>query len=419
MNIRQSRVTATLAKTVVVALAMLLLAPAISFGVDVTPAHKGAPKPPKAVACNEKIAFISLHGFGQDEMEAPLLQLKSQTWPAKSLQFQYTTNDGSDMAALVNEVEARVTALEASGVKRIALPSYSRFLVPFIHGTGPDSGSLGGVNLKTRHPNSVFVTINNATDAVDDPVAASNVFRFLDVPSFNALSDLALSSVLGTGGSVLVLYEAGDAVAESVRDGYLAQASLLGAPASTVALTFDGDYDADQAAAKAAVDALPSGSVVVHVPNGVNGEAYTLSGLAGGIFVAASVTGPISHLAGNYYPVITTIPVPLAVGYSLVDRPSLLTERLGFAVDYDAWLADPRTKQYIEAYGWLAKCGRFDGVFDHLLQFDAGGTKINFEYEQLVIPAGSLTLTAVGRPIENPRWSAERFAWDWKTVFGH
>jgi len=175
----------------------------------------------------------------------------------------------------------------------------------------------------------------------------------------------------------------------------------------------------DEAAAASAIAALPAGSVVVHVANGAHQEAYTLSGISdGGIFVASSNNGPIRHFAGNYFPEASTIPVPLELGYALVDNPSRITERIGFPTHYDAWLVDPRQKLYIEAYGFLAKCGRFDGVLDHFLAFDAGGTRIQKQLEQSYLPANSLVPTW-GVRIDNNRWYTEQVAWPWVQVFGH
>lgn len=377
---------------------------------------------PAGCQSKQKVAFIGFPGMSDLEaMQAPLRALR-KLWPVKKLQFHYTTSpidlSGPGLDTLVDEVEAKVNSLEANGFNRIGLPSFSAFLNPFIHGTG---GSLGGIPLQTRHPNSVFVTLNNGTSAVDDLTEAGNVFRFLDVPSLNESTELAVDNLIGPGGEMLVLYQEGDAASESVRDSFLGIATTLSVTAGTVALSYDGfdfnSLDIEQAAQ--AVDNVPAGSLVVHIVNGVTTvqDDYVAAALTDGhIFVDDSSSGPIRHFGGNFSPT-SAIPVDLEYGYSVVDTPSWQSTRAGFPTKYQPWLDDLRQKLYMEAFGFLAKCGKFHGILDGFLKFDEGGTRINFQLERSYLPKGS-TSFAVGARIENPRWEDDQVAWDWNAVFG-
>ena len=402
----------------------MLIVAALSATVLASTKALVAPSPaaawPGGCQTKQKVAFIGFPGInGLEDMQAPLRSLR-KLWPVKALAFRYTTSpltfSGPGLDTLVDEVEARVNYLEAHGFNRIGLPSVSSFLVPFIYGTG---GSLGGVNLQTRHPNTVFVTINNGTSAVDDLAAASNVFRFVDVPSSNDSLEPAIDALVGPSGQLLILYQEGDAVSESVRDQYLAIAGNLGITSTAMAMTYNGsDFDEDMPAAKSALDALPAGSLVVHAVNGNPNvqDAYETSALNASIFVDSSTNGAIRHFGGNFFP-STGLPVALEFGYSPVDQPTWQSTRAGFPTNYQNWFDDQRSKGYMDAFGFLAKCGKFHGILDGFLRFDEGGTRINLQLERVYLPADSLTFTPAER-IDNPRWDAEQYAWDWNAVFG-
>ena len=370
----------------------------------------------------QRIAFIGLpDSSGLEDMEAPLRKLR-EIWPARRLAFRYMTSpqdfNGAALDTIVNELETRVTNLESNGFKRIGLPSRSVLLEPFIYGT---AGSLGGVNLQTRHPNTTFVTMNVGTAAVDDLDAAGNLFRFLDVPSGNDSTALAVDNLLGPAAEMLILYQSDDPASENVRDSYLQLASDLGITATQSSVGYDGfDFDAlDLEQAAQAIDSLPAGSLVVHIANGVATiqDDYVAAALTDGhIFVDESSNGSIKHFAGNFAPSVS-VPVVVEYGYQTVDRPSWQSTRAGFSDRYSVWFNDPRQKLYMDAYGFLARCGKFNGILDGFLRFDEGGTRINKQLERVYLPANSLTFTP-GEKIDNERWYDDKYAWNWDEVFG-
>jgi len=382
---------------------------------------------PAGCDTKQKVAFLDFPEAavgGQSSLESmePSLRALAQIWPVKRLRFRLLTapfdTSGPGVDAVVNELETRVDYLEAHGFNRIGLPAYSAFLAPFIHGT---AGSLGGVPLETRHPNSVFVTINNGTSATEDPVEAGNVFRFYDIPSNNQLASPAIDDLITGSGEMLILYQDNDVASADVKANFETIAAGLGITVTSVAIDYNGsNFDSgDLTSAAAAIDALPAGSLVVHIVNGVPSiqDQYVTDALAaGGIFVDHSSNGPIRHFAGNYFPSLS-VPVPVEFGYSTADRPSWQSTKAGFPTSYADWFNDGRQKLYMDAFGFLAKCGKFHGILDGFLKFDAGGTRINKQYERVYFPANSTTLTP-GERFDNPRWYDDQYNWDWNAVFG-
>ena len=370
----------------------------------------------------QKIAFIALPGVdGLEAMQAPLRKL-SNIWPVRKLAFRYMTSpqdfEGAALDTIVNELESRVNNLESQGFKRIGLPSRSVLLEPFIYGT---AGSLGGVDLQTRHPNTTFVTMNPGTKAVDDVDAAGNVFRFLDVRSLNASTGLAIDNLVGPSGEMLIIYQNGDEVSEGTRDLYLQFASNLGITAQQRTVGYNGsDFDAlDMEQAAQAIDSLPAGSLVVHIVNGVSEiqDDYVAAALADGhIFVGDSSNGAIKHFGGNFFP-STAVPVVVELGYTTFDRPSWQSTRAGFSNRTTEWNDDTRQKLYMDAFGFLARCGKFNGILDGFLRFDEGGTRINKQLERIYLPADSLAV-AYGANIDNERWYQAKYPWNWDEVFG-
>ncbi len=73
---------------------------------------------------------------------------------------------------------------------------------------------------------------------------------------------------------------------------------------------------------------------------------------------------------------------------------------------------------YLEAYGWLANCGVFNGILDGFLAFDSGGNRISFQLQEGFIPANSLAF-ATGQRQSNPRWYTDQYPWNWNVVFSH
>jgi hypothetical protein len=368
----------------------------------------------------QKIAFIDFPGsYGLQDMKTPLRKLTA-IWPVKALKFRFMTSPldfsptGIDNA--VNEMESRVNYLEAHGFNRIGLPPYSVYLDPFINGT---AGSLGGVDLATRHPNTVFVVMNAGTSAVDSP-AASNLFRLADVPSSGASLEISVGNLVTTGGQMLIVYQNGDSISESIRDQFEGAATDLGIAYNLAPVDWDGtNLDAgDMASAAAAVDALPAGSLVVHAFDGLPDvqNSYFSQGVPLNLFESASSNGPIRHYAGNLQPPGAS-PAQFEYGYQTFDRPSWQSTRAGFPNNAADWNNDTRQKLYMDALGFLAKCGQFHGVLDGFLRFDAGGTRINKQLQRIYLPEGS-TDFAFGEVIDNPRWTADQVTYDWKTVFG-
>jgi len=377
----------------------------------------------KPAGCDsrQKIAFIAFPGAeGLEQMQAPLRELR-EIWPARKLGFRYMTSafdtSPSGIDTVVDELETRVDNLEANGFKRIGLPSISAFLAPFIYGT---AGSLGGQTIQQRHPNTTFVTMNPGTSAVDDIAAAGNVFRFIDVPSIIEATSLAVDNLVTGSGQMLIVFQNGDAVSESVRNQFLQIATDLGLTASSAAVDYNGSQfeDADMDLANLGVDTLPAGSLVVHVVNGdpTITEAYRSAAELRTMFRASSTNGPIRHFAGNFFP-SSSIGGVLELGYQLVDRPSWQSTRAGFPSRYVDFQNDPRQKLYMDAYGFLARCGKFNGILDGFLRFDAGGTRINKELQRIYLDGGSTDIS-YGQRIDNERWYDDKVVWNWDQVFG-
>jgi len=72
----------------------------------------------------------------------------------------------------------------------------------------------------------------------------------------------------------------------------------------------------------------------------------------------------------------------------------------------------------LEEYTWLATCGTSRGLLDGYLEFDAGGSSIQFEVERNYVPAGSLSFVPGARRL-NPRWYAEKVAVNATALFDH
>jgi hypothetical protein len=400
-----------------VVIASLVIASLLVTGKSLV-APSAADARPAGCQSKQSIAFIGLPGVDNlGPMVSPLKKLRN-LWPVQRLQFRYLTSaqdfDGPELDTIVNELESRVDNLESLGFNRIGLPSRSLLLQPFIHGT---AGSLGGQTIEQRHPDTVFVTMNNGTSATEDPVAASKVFRFLDVPSNSAGTTLNFGSMFGVSGQMLIIYQASDLPAEDIRDDYLQLATDLGVIATTAPVDFDGSNfnAADLADAGNAVLNLPVGSVVVHIVNGALSDQYAADATANStIFYDNS--GQIRHFGGNFFPT-NGIAVQLELGYQLVDRPSWQATRAGFPSRYRPFYDDPRQKLYMEAFGFLAKCGTFNGILDGWLRFDEGGTRINKELERIYL-ARFETTVSFGDRVDNERWYDDKVAWDWDQVFG-
>jgi hypothetical protein len=370
--------------------------------------------------CDSKqnIAFIAFPTInGLEDMQQPLRKL-TRLWPVKSLKFRYMTapfdTSPSGIDTMVNELESRVSHLESLGYNRIGLPSISALLDPFIHGT---AGSLGGVPLQTRHPNTVFVTINNGTSATEDLTAAGNVFRFLDVPSLADGVKIGVQAATAPGAEMLIIHQNGDVVSDGTMNEFLGIASDLGFTPTAYGISWNGsNFSAsDLAGAKTVLDNLPAGSLVVHAVNGGLSNQYATDAGSAGIFTDHSSNGPIRHFGGNFFP-STAIPVDLELGYSPVEGPSWQSTRAGFSTTYKDFANDPRQREYMEALGFLARCGRFHGILDSFMRFDAGGTRIAKQLERDYLPANTTTI-ATGERIDNPRWDNEQVTWNWKVVF--
>jgi hypothetical protein len=119
--------------------------------------------PPLALAttsaCPGKVAFIGLPSDYDLTNAQPLIQqLDNETYPVSALEFHYlTTSVDIDLNAAVDELEAQVVALKNRGFYRIGLPVRSTLLAPYFDGS---AGSLGGVDIDTRHPGVVFTVTN-------------------------------------------------------------------------------------------------------------------------------------------------------------------------------------------------------------------------------------------------------------------
>lgn len=370
-----------------------------------------------AGACPGKVAFIGLPSDYDLANAQPLIQqLDNETYPVSALEFHYLTTpvDVAHLDAAIDELEAQVVALKNRGFYRIGLPVYSFLLAPYFDGS---AGSLGGVDIDTRHPGVVFTVTNLGTSSVDS-THADSVFRFLDVPTLNDIVG-QVEPVLGAAGTFLIVYQQNDAVSESIRDSYIAAATTLGRSYQAIGVPFIGpDFDAAAlTTARTAVLALAAGSVVVHIVNGALTDTYTADALAADLFVQGA---GVRHFGGNYFP-SAPLPVDLELGENLVWNPSQITEGLGLPTKYEEWINDPIVQSvalHLEQYAWMATCGTSPGLLDGFLAFDAGGTSIQFQLERSYIPAGGLTV-AVGERRSNPRWYSDQVPLDTTALFDH
>jgi hypothetical protein len=55
----------------------------------------------------------------------------------------------------------------------------------------------------------------------------------------------------------------------------------------------------------------------------------------------------------------------------------------------------------------MATCGATDGLLDGFLEFDAGGTSIQFQVQRVYVPAGD-TASMTGERRSNPRWYTDQ-----------
>jgi hypothetical protein len=376
--------------------------------------------PPLALAatsaCPGKVAMIGLPAdYGLTNAQPLIQQLDNETYPVSALEFHYlTTSVDIDLDAAVDELEAQVVALKNRGFYRIGLPARSTLLAPYFDGS---AGSLGGVDIDTRHPGVVFTVTNLGTSTVDSSHADS-VFRFLDVPTLNNIVG-QVEPILGASGTFLIVYQPGDVVSEQIRDSYIAAATTLGRSYQAIGVPFLGpDFSAPALAdARTAVLALAAGSLVVHIVNGALMDTYTADALTADLFVQGA---GVRHFGGNYFPSVP-LPVDFELGQSLVWNPSPITEGLGLPTKYEEWVNDPIVQSvalYLEEYAWMATCGTSPGLLDGFLAFDAGGTSIQFQLERAYLPTGSQTITT-GERRSNPRWYSDQAPLDTTALFDH
>jgi hypothetical protein len=357
------------------------------------------------------------HERGSDERATADRATRVRWLPGERAEFHYLTTslagNLSNLDAVVDELESEVDTLQSQGFNRIGLPPRSSLLQPFILGS---AGSLGGIDIDTRHPGVVFTVTNPGTTAVDSSQADS-VFRFLDVPTSGDLVT-QVEPLLGPSGTFLLVHQYGDVVSESVRDAFVSVAATLGTTVQTAPVTFDGSHFDPTALASARTQllALVAGSIAVHIVNGALTAEYTTDALAADLFVDGA---GVRHFAGNYYP-SEPLPVALEYGQSLVWNPSRTTEALGLPTKYEDWVDDSTTQSvalYLEDYIWMATCGATDGLLDGFLEFDAGGTSIQFQIQRLYEAAGTTT-AVTGERRSNPRWYTDQVPLD-AALFDH
>jgi len=152
----------------------------------------------------------------------------------------------------------------------------------------------------------------------------------------------------------------------------------------------------------------------------VAGRARDHAGRRGGRRGHRVHAAGVRHVGANYYPT-AALGVDIELGEGLVWNPSPITTGLGLPSDYVTWFNDPMVQSValrLEEYTWLATCGTSRGLLDGYLEFDAGGSSIQFEVERNYVPAGSLSFVPGARRL-NPRWYAEKVAVNVTALFDH
>lgn len=348
------------------------------------------------MSCGSRIVYIGIDSPLDLPPMIPYLLRLAQIYPSDAIKFELISTD-----ATLKELTDVITKYVQDGYNYIGLPSDARLIDEFF-----------ASGLARRWPKVEFM-IQYYGQPMDSP---TNVHFFTDV---NTLSDPSLiqhnlTQFTEGAGEVYVIYQgAGEPVstrlAEEARQaletlGVQAIFYEIGAPMNQI----------DDILLKEAVDDIslslpprPSRSTVIHIINWNNAEVYTQAALRAGLFTIHPEILTHASFQNEYYPVDTTLPVPLQLGtIPLRGLPSEDAARIGMPLDPPQYYSFPYFLSYLDSYMWASHCGETDGINDKQLKFDRYRTRICYFLANLSIPANRLVVTA-GPAKFNPRWFNE------------
>jgi hypothetical protein len=341
-----------------------------------------------------------------------ILKVK-ETYPSKTLKYEYiprATDETLNVA--VNKLEETVAKWYCKGYRYINLPNQTLLTQNWALGT---AGDLGGVGASIRWPEATFVVENSGFPLLGS-AGTDNIFRLTDVPTTNDPSLLVfnINSRIQGAGQVFFVFESNDPTAVDIKDNYKAAltAAIPGLVFNELPVTFDGT-NFDQAALNAAaafIDATaPAGdvSVIAHDPNGLHITEYRNQALAAGLF--SDFGGRATAFGANFAPSVDsgTVPVDIPTGLNPVTAvPSDYLASLGLPLEMQAFqtvILVSYLVDYLEAYVWMATCGKTEGILDKNLKFDSNRSRIAYWLAEQVVPADTLTAITTGF-VQNGRW---------------
>lgn len=348
------------------------------------------------MSCRSRIVYIGIDSPLDLPPMIPYLLRLAQIYPSDAINFELVSPD-----ATLEELIDLISRFVEQGYNYVGLPSDARLIDEFF-----TSG------LAQRWPDVQFMVQYYGVPQ-NSP---QNVHFFTDV---NTLSDPSLiqhnlTQFTQGAGEVHVIYQgAGEPVstrlAEEARQaldalGFQAIFYEIGAPMNQI----------DDVALKDAVNSIslslpprPSRSTVIHIINWNNAEAYTQAALRAGLFNLPSDLVTHASFQNEYYPVDTTLPVPLELGtIPLRGLPSEEAAQVGIPLEPSRYYSFPNLLSYLDSYMWASQCGQTDGINDKQLKFDKYRTRIAYFLANLSIPPNRLVVTA-GPFKFNPRWFNE------------
>lgn len=358
--------------------------------------------------CLSRIGFIGVDSPLDLQPMIPYIQRLSKQVPSEALCFSLIPDiSPSTVDRATRQLEDLITEYVRRGYHYIGLPSEPSLLRASILG---EAGGLNNVPIDKRWPDTQFMVQDPGISAINYP---DNVYRFGDI---NTLLDPSLVRynltryIKDAGRAYVVFQGGGDAVSTELTNIVLAALRDLGVTTTAYEVgNPEGTFD--QAEIKQAVDSFldtippqPSQSVIIHIVNWLDAEAYTQAALAAGLF--SDFGGRVVHysFANEYNPVETPLPVPLEFGrIPLVGVPSLEAESIGVALLPAEYYSFPYQLSYLDSYLWAATCGETFGINDKQLKFDPQRTRIAYYLADTSIQAGSLTYR-INSIYFNPRW---------------
>ena len=356
--------------------------------------------------CRSRIAYIGVDSPLDLKPMIPYIERLAKQVPSEALCFTLIPDVSPETVdRAVRQLEQLITEYVQEGYNYIGLPSEPSLLRASVLGTG-----LNDVPISRRWPNITFMVQDPGISAINVP---SNVYRFGDLDNLldPSLVRYNLTRYIKDAGQAYIVFQgAGDAVSTELTSIVLAAlremnvtttAYEVGAPNGTF----------DESEIKQAVDSFldtippkPHQSVIIHIVNWFDGEAYTQAALKAGLF--SNFGGRVVHysFANEYYPIDTPLPVQLELGrIPLEGIPSMEASSIGVPLEPADYYSFPYLLTYLDSYLWAATCGRTDGINDKQLKFDPEGTRISYYLADAFFPADSLSLR-VGPSYFNPRW---------------